>query len=147
RARRFHKVMEKIPSTLPSTPIYLFASNTIPTLYYVRLVKEKEEWVCFFQDQSLWVEGDGIVSFRSALGDLRKSRSSSRLKTCIPWRGTYFFHGTHREMVNSPVFQNNLLFLLLETPLILGKDTEGELEIPKGLKEWSLPKKAEKNKK
>lgn len=116
RARAFQKALNRSPGSLPPSEIYLFASNTIPTLSRARAEFRRDQFHLSFQGDDLMEPGDGTVPFSSALGDQRAFRESpARSHGHIPFRAVHLFHGAHRNMVESYTFQNNLLYLLLET--------------------------------
>ena len=61
--------------------------------------------------------GDGVVLRSSALLDERLGpRSVGRLVSPIRWDQVFFVFAGHVELTRAPVFTDNLLFILLESP-------------------------------
>ena len=63
--------------------------------------------------------GDGTITRTSALGVLRTvAGSGGRLETSVDWRSVHFVEGNHLDMVKGPGMVDNLLYLLLQAPIL-----------------------------
>ncbi len=61
--------------------------------------------------------GDGVVLRSSALLDERPAgKPMGRLVSPIHWDQVFFVFAGHVELTRVPVFTDNLLFILLESP-------------------------------
>ena len=63
--------------------------------------------------------GDGTVSRPSALMDERLDGDwAPRLRTPIAWDGVTFLFSDHIGLTKDPAFTDNVLYLLLEAPVV-----------------------------
>jgi len=61
--------------------------------------------------------GDSVVLRSSALLDERwPDRQAERLISPIDWEQVFFLFSDHRDITDDPVFTDNLLYILLESP-------------------------------
>jgi pimeloyl-ACP methyl ester carboxylesterase len=111
RARHFQQAMD-IPAKVPgSVQLYLVAGDAISTDKVARLN----------QKGSLQITqkgpGDSVVLRSSALLDERRpDRRAERLISPINWEQVFFLFSDHRDITDDPVFTDNLLYILLESP-------------------------------
>ncbi|MFK7743401.1 MAG: hypothetical protein AB8H80_24000 [Planctomycetota bacterium] len=114
RAKRFHRAIDFAAPSSP-TELRLFAADTESTLAKVRLEERDGRLVPCFTGDELRTFGDGTVTRRSALGDLRASEMAGTwLDSTVEWGGVTFLPDDHVGLTANPVFTDNLLFYLLE---------------------------------
>lgn len=111
RAGQFQEALD-FPAKLPEPlQFYLVAGDAEDTDKVAR----------FDQNGKLSViqkgPGDSVVLRSSALMDERRpDRQTDRLISPINWKQVFFMFSDHRDITNDPVFTDNLLYILLESP-------------------------------
>ncbi len=112
RARQFHASLD-IPSTPPpGLSMYLFAGDAIETAAVVAVDLETGKIKVVGK-----APGDRVVARASAVMDERTgSDRVSRLISPIRWTNTVFLRTDHLELTRDPIFTDNVLSLLLESP-------------------------------
>jgi len=113
RARRFHEVMDASADPPPGTSLSLIAGDAADTPSRITFDPGQGS----FRRTEL-APGDGTVTRASALLDERVASDdwSPRLRTPIAWRHVMFIFEDHLGITKSPVFTDNVLYLLLEAP-------------------------------
>ena len=110
---------------MPTTPcpaeLILYAGGASPTLLRARLDRVDGRLVPCFQGDHAWGAGDQTVPRYSAVGDERFGQPANptgrqRLISPIPWDRVTFLSDEHVGLTSNPVFVDNLLFELLESP-------------------------------
>jgi hypothetical protein len=110
RAKQFHEALDRPAEPPPTLEVYLFAGDAEPT-DAVAHVDRRTGGIRRFDPQP----GDGTVLRTSALMDERVGREwSPGLRSPIAWTGVTFLFEDHLGLTKSPVFSDNVLFLLLE---------------------------------
>lgn len=112
RARQFKRAMQ-IPATAPeNVSVFLIAGDSILTNSALS-VNQKTGAVSVSKRDA----GDGKIPAMSARLDLRSAENwLPFLVSPISWTSIYHLPGGHMGIMNSDVFESNLLFLLLATP-------------------------------
>jgi hypothetical protein len=110
RARRFAAALD-VPAPLPAgLDLFLVAGDAAQT---PRTLRWSERGVAV----RATAPGDGIVLRASALLDERRpDRRRERLRSPIPWSRVLFLAADHRGITRHPVFIDNVLHFLLESP-------------------------------
>jgi len=109
RARRFHEALDR-PAECRDAKLVLFAGDAVET---VRAL-DFDEGRISVRDRA---PGDGTVLRTSALMDEREDGEwTPTLRTPIRWHAVHFLFESHLGLTKSPVFSDNVLFLLLEQP-------------------------------
>ena len=112
RARQFKRAMQISAVTPENVSVYLFAGDSILT-NSVLAVNPKTGAVTVSKRDA----GDGKIPVMSARLDLRTAADVLPfLKSPVSWTGIYHLPGGHMGIMNSGVFESNLLFLLLSEP-------------------------------
>ncbi|MDA8020277.1 MAG: hypothetical protein MPN21_22800 [Thermoanaerobaculia bacterium] len=124
RGERFVRALNSPAPPPPRTSIHLFTGDADATLARGRVVRKNSLFQLVFQESSpLHTEpGDGSVTRRSALADLRPAPSRGRLRSSVPWTSIVFLSDRHAGFLSNRVFQDNLLYLLLETSPVRERD-------------------------
>lgn len=118
RGRRFIEIMDRPAEPPPWTTVHLFTGDSEPTLARGRALRQAGRLMLDFEPRKPpFVEpGDGSVTRRSALADLRPVGRSGWLRASVPWHSAVFVSDRHGGFLRNRVFQDNLLHLLLERP-------------------------------
>lgn len=118
RAERFTRVLDA-PATPPNgTTLHLFAGDSESTLSRGLALRRDGALHLIFEAPGDRLEepGDGSVTRRSALADLRPVGSKQWLRSSVSWHSVLFLSDRHTGFFTNRVFLDNLLHLLLETP-------------------------------
>ncbi|MEP6343150.1 MAG: hypothetical protein ABJ275_07525 [Maricaulaceae bacterium] len=112
RAKQFHAAIDK-PSTPPDgLDYFLVAGDASATPEYLSVDSETHD----ISVHGL-APGDNVVLRSSALLDERSAGDwHPRLKSPITWSSVLFLPGEHRSLPNDAVFEDNVLYWLLEAP-------------------------------
>ena len=114
RAKKFHHALDTKPQSPNPSQIYIFASQSIPTLNKIKLLSTNQ---LSFEGENLYSPGDETVTLGNALADERQGKEwQPWLQSNIPFDGIYLLEGDHLGMTSEPSFTNNILHLLLEVP-------------------------------
>ena len=99
----------------------LFAGDTEPTLTRVQMRDRGDgRLVPGFDANGLHAPGDGTVPRYSALADERTGIAiRRRFVSPVPWERITFLPRGHLELTRDPVFVDNLLWQLLEEPVLV----------------------------
>lgn len=112
RARAFHAAIDRPASPPPGLSLYLFAGDAIRTDATVAVDRETGR-ISVIEKHP----GDGTVTRASALMDERVGNPvQARLVSPIHWTGVTFLLTDHLGLTKDPIFTDNLLALLLESP-------------------------------
>jgi len=113
RAEQFHRALD-VPARPPEgTTLHLFASDSLETTGGASIDRATGKPVEIRKEP-----GDGVVTRRSALHDLREDlHQRERVKTPIAWRSVHFVEGDHLRMTDTPLVGDDLLYLLLQAPI------------------------------
>ena len=112
RAKQFQKVMD-IPAAPPDGfEMFLVAGDNQPTPAIASINKSTAAFSIYKYEL-----GDKTVLRSSALMDERVAQSwKPSLVSPIDWSSTMFIPAKHRTITNGPIFENNILYWLLEKP-------------------------------
>lgn len=111
RARRFAEAMDQPAKRPASLRYYLIAGDAEPTNKTARYDRQGRLTI---SDKG---PGDGTVLRSSALLDERSGGPlAGKLVSPIRWDQVFFIFAGHLELTREPVFTDNLLFILLESP-------------------------------
>ncbi|MBM4076633.1 MAG: hypothetical protein FJ267_13470, partial [Planctomycetes bacterium] len=113
RAKSFHSAIDVQVKPPERTSIHLIAGDAHPTITQYRV--DGLGNLTFTR----WQPGDGKVSRSSALMDERYSKGvewTGRLNSPIKWSSVNFLTADHMGLTSDPIFTDNLLYLLLESP-------------------------------
>lgn len=118
RGERFVRLMGAPAPPPPRTTLHLFTGDADPTLARgVARPKNGRLRLMFDESNHENTEpGDGSVTRRSALADLRPPGSREWLRSSVPWTSVVFLSDRHAGLLANRVLHDNLLHLLLETP-------------------------------
>ncbi len=112
KARQLHQALDIPASPPPHVTLHLFAGDAIETPAVESVDLQTGEVKTTRSDP-----GDDTTTRASAVMDERTDRSrGSRLVSPIHWTSTMFLHTSHRGLTNDPIFTDNVLSLLLESP-------------------------------
>ncbi len=112
RAEQFHRAIDVPATPPPGLEMDLFAGDAIPTPNIVGVTKKGKLKVLEK------APGDNTVTRASALMDERVgSEWRPRLDSPVEWDRIQFLAEDHLGLTKSTEFSDNLLFLLLESPL------------------------------
>jgi len=115
RAKRFNSLMDRRVAPPSGTTLFLMAGDAIDT--QSRLAISKEDHHIY---SIATAPGDGTVTRASALLDERVGRSdaewSPQLDSPIAWKQVTFLFREHLGLTADPMFADNVLFTLLESP-------------------------------
>ena len=112
RARHFTAAIDR-PATPPDgLDLYLFAGDAKSTEAKITVNKKTGRLKV-----TAYAPGDGTVLRSSALLDERiGGHWQPRLKTPIAWRHSHFLFTDHLGLTADPIFSDNVLYILLESP-------------------------------
>ncbi|MEL7089639.1 MAG: hypothetical protein AAGL98_14555 [Planctomycetota bacterium] len=111
RARRFHAALDQAAALPDKISLSLYAGDGVPT-HDVAYVNDRGRIVRFAR-----TPGDGTVTRESALMDERVGGVwSPHLVSPIDWTDVNFLFTDHIGLTADPVFADNVLHLLLESP-------------------------------
>lgn len=112
RARQFHAALDK-PSTPPDGLDYiLVAGDAHATPAYVSVDSQTGETSVHSREP-----GDNVVLRSSALLDERVNADwEPHVKSPLKWDSVLFLPGAHRNLTSEPIFEDNVLYWLLEDP-------------------------------
>ena len=112
RAKDFQTAMDR-PATPPEGfEMFLVAGDDRPTPAIASIEQATGAYSVYKYDL-----GDETVLRSSALMDERVAQTwKPSLVSPINWSSTLFIPGKHRKITNGPIFENNILYWLLEEP-------------------------------
>ncbi len=112
RGIQFQEALD-VPATPPANlKLYLIAGDAIPTGAGLTVLETGELEV------TNYTPGDGTVTRSSALMDERVGGQwNLRLVSPVKWSNVMFIFTDHLGLTKSPVFSDNVLYLLLEHPI------------------------------
>ncbi len=128
RARHFQSALEAPPLGGKGPAFYAFGSDCVPTLKSAVTIEEKGETRIYFDqgryrrdpvgeriDKILYGAGDGTVLMESllALPEILDGEDPAGAQGPLALSSAFFVCDTHGLLTNNPIFQNNLLYLLL----------------------------------
>lgn len=120
RATRLAAALDTVPVAAPSTRVILFAGDSEATLARgVARKKGNKVELDFSRGGTFDLDaaGDGTVTRASALGDLRRDRTTDPwLVSPVPWSASIFVSDNHLGLTKNRNFQDNLLHILLDRP-------------------------------
>jgi pimeloyl-ACP methyl ester carboxylesterase len=112
RAQQLHQALDIPASPPPHVTLHLFAGDAIETPAVESVDFQNGE-----VKTARNAPGDDTTTRASALMDERTDLSRGhRLMSPIHWTSTMFLHTSHRGLTNDPIFTDNVLSLLLESP-------------------------------
>jgi pimeloyl-ACP methyl ester carboxylesterase len=112
RAKQFHHALDQTAVTPEGLDLFLVAGDAIDTAEYVS-VNSADGDISVIGT----APGDNVVLRSSALLDERVGGEwSPRLQTPIDWSSVLFLSGKHRNLTANSVFEDNVLYWLLEDP-------------------------------
>lgn len=112
KARQLHAALDVPASPPPHVTLHLFAGDSIDTPAVESVDLQSGEVATARSDP-----GDDTTTRASALMDERTDLAGgARLVSPIRWTSTMFLHTSHRGLTNDPLFTDNVLSLLLESP-------------------------------
>jgi pimeloyl-ACP methyl ester carboxylesterase len=112
RARQLHQALDIPTQPPPGVTLHLFAGDSIETPSVLAVDLETGEI-----DTVKNAAGDDTTTRASAVMDERSGGSrAARLVSPIHWTSTMFLHASHRGLTSDPIFTDNVLALLLESP-------------------------------
>jgi hypothetical protein len=112
RAKRIQQALDAPAAPPEFTKLYLFAGDAEST-------PARAKWHAKAGRLEMihWAPGDGTVTRASALLDERSQAERNQpLVTPIAWRQVIFLFTDHLGMTRDPIFDDNVLYLLLEAP-------------------------------
>ncbi len=110
RTRRFHQALDHPARPPEGTSLSLFAGDAVATVHALDFTNGKVT----IKDSA---PGDGSVLRTSALMDEREDgKWVPHLRSPIHWHRVHFLFEDHLGLTKSPVFTDNVLYLLLEEP-------------------------------
>ena len=127
RARRFQSAVAARPAG-KAPAFYAFGSDCVPTLKSAVAIEEKGERKIYFDqgryrrdpvgdrmDKILYGAGDGTVLMESllALPEILEGEEPAGPPGSLALSSAFFVCDSHGLLTNNPIFQNNLLYLLL----------------------------------
>ncbi len=111
RAKQFTEALDVRADPPPSLRLFLVAGDAVDTTKTLQFNAERGLRVIET------APGDGTVLRSSALMDERTARTlGSRLVSPIRWTHVLFLFSDHLEITEDPVFTDNILYFLLESP-------------------------------
>ncbi len=121
RARQFFVAMDQHTDEPCPTELTLFAADVQPTPARALVTEKDGKLVLRFDNTknlTLKAPGDSSVTRASAVADERLlGGATGFVSSPIPWNRKVFLTDMHRTLLGNPTFQNNLLHILLETPV------------------------------
>jgi len=125
-ARRFQEALDAPAAGEEAISYYAFGSDCNPTLRAAVIVEKNGKRDFHFDEDALPREGlraklaklfygpgDGKVLMRSLLAIPEKSAPESQGEGTMEFKTAFFVCDDHGVLPNNPIFQNNLLYLLL----------------------------------
>ena len=128
RARRFQSALTAPAPGGKGPAFYAFGSDCVPTLKSAVAIKEKGERKIYFDQgpyrrdpvgdrmgKILYGAGDGTVLMESllALPEILDGEETAPPPAALALSSAFFVCDSHGLLTNNPIFQNNLLYLLL----------------------------------
>lgn len=112
RAKQFHDALDRPADAPDNLDLFLVAGDSKKTPQVISIHKQDGQ----FETLTYGV-GDGTVLRSSALLDERVGQTwHPTLKSPINWEGTLFLFKDHRSLTSDPIFEDNVLYWLLEAP-------------------------------
>ncbi len=112
RAEEFHEAMDRPAVPPPGLQMYAMVGDAVPTPARLE-VDQKRRHVSVSEK----APGDGIVLRSSVLADERISGDwEPRLRSPIRFHQVMFLFSDHLGLTKDPVFTDNVLYILLESP-------------------------------
>ena len=112
RAKQFHEAIDKPAAKPDGLDYYLVAGDATATAEYFSVDSETYDVTVHSR-----APGDNVVLRSSALLDERPGGEwQPRLQSPITWSSVLFLPGEHRSLPNDAVFEDNVLYWLLEDP-------------------------------
>jgi len=112
RAQQFHQSLDQAAVTPDGLDLFLVAGDAIATDEYVSVDAARDDISVLSQ-----APGDNVVLRSSALLDERVGGEwTPKLQTPIDWSSVLFLSGKHRNLTSNSVFEDNVLYWLLEDP-------------------------------
>jgi hypothetical protein len=111
RAKAFQAALDAPASPPDSLRVHLFIGDNFatPATLAVDARSGKRTWVGA-------EPGDGRITRRSALRDLRPLNSPGRLQSSVDWHSVHFANADHVGIMSDPGFLDDALYLLLDAP-------------------------------
>jgi len=112
RAKQFHEAIDKPAEAPRGLDLFLVAGDAVETAQYSSFDAESEK-ISVLKHAA----GDEVVLRSSALLDERIGAEwTPRLQSPIDWTSVLFLPGKHRDLTSNSVFEDNVLYWLLEEP-------------------------------
>lgn len=112
RAEQFHRALDQAAERPKDLALYLVAGDAIETAKYSSFDTEKKDISVLST-----APGDNVVLRSSALLDERIGGTwTPQLQSPIDWTSVLFLPGKHRNLTSNSVFEDNVLYWLLEAP-------------------------------
>jgi len=112
RAQQFHRALDQPAKTPDGLDLFLVAGDAVATPEYSSVDSVKGDISVVSK-----APGDDVVLRSSALLDERVGGEwTPKLQTPIDWSSVLFLPGKHRNLTNDSVFEDNVLYWLLEDP-------------------------------
>ncbi len=112
KARQLHRALDLPAAPPPGVNLHLFAGDTADTPAVISVALESGKIQILKS-----APGDNTTTRASAVMDERTVRSrGARLASPIHWTSTMYLNANHYGLTNNPVFTDNVLALLLESP-------------------------------
>ena len=112
RARLFQMAMDSPAQTPENFEMFLVAGDNRETPAIASIDKSSGEFEILQYEL-----GDETVTRASALLDERVGQKwEPRVVSPLNWSSTMFIHGKHRTITSGPIFEDNVLYWLLEDP-------------------------------
>lgn len=113
RAQQFCDAMDVPATTPPGLELHLFAGDAVPTEALLEVDRQTGQ-----VRATGYAPGDGTVLRSSTLMDERlDGQWAPVLRSPIDWRGVHFLFTDHLGLTKDPGFSDNVLHLLLESPM------------------------------
>ncbi|HZI94437.1 MAG TPA: hypothetical protein VFE84_09350 [Patescibacteria group bacterium] len=128
RADLFHQALDAPEPERSDMSYYAFGGDCLNTLKAAIVMNKSGRHQLFFDDERLrdvkqagmldsvlYGPGDGTVLMQSllAIPDGAEARADRKPEGSVSFRSAFFVCGSHGVLPNDPIFQNNLLYLLL----------------------------------
>ena len=112
RAKQFHAALDRPASPPPGTELFLVAGDASETEAVISVDSETGE-----ASVIEYGVGDTTVLRSSTLRDERDTGDwKPTVQSPITWRSTLFVPSIHRKITSNPLFEDNVLYWLLEDP-------------------------------
>ena len=112
KARQLHRALDVPAAPPPGVTLHLFAGDAIETPAVEAVDLQSGELHAVRSSP-----GDDSTTRTSAVMDERTGRSrGARLVSPIHWTSVMYLHTSHRGLTSDPIFADNVLALLLESP-------------------------------